>query len=127
MKTLGLFLLIFALAGCGIHVPVIDLKTVKADKMQQAHDIKVLEAQSAFSHPGAAEQLGSITAYSCRAMLTDPPPSREDALTQLRLNAAAMGADGIKDLAYEASAKSALCINCWETVKASGVAVKFKK
>jgi len=127
MKILRSFLLLSALTGCGIFVPVINVSTVKPETMQQAHGIKVLEAHSASSHPEISETLGNITAYSCKAMLADPPPSREDALIQLRLNAAAMGADGIKEIAYESRTKIALCLNCWETVRASGVAVKFKK
>jgi uncharacterized protein YbjQ (UPF0145 family) len=127
MKILGSLLVLLSLTGCGIFVPVINVATVKPETMQQAHGIKVLEAQSASSHPEISETLGSITAYSCRAMLTDPPPSKGDALIQLRLHAAAMGADGIKEVAYESRTKLALCLNCWETVQASGVAVKFKK
>jgi len=127
MKKLVSLTLLLILTGCGIHVPVIDVTTVTPATMQQVHSIKVVEANSTSTNPETFETLGSITAYSCRKMLNDPPASRGDALMQLRLNAVAIGADGIKDLTYDASTNTSFCLNCWETVKASGVAVKFKK
>lgn len=127
MKKLASLSALLILTGCGIHVPVIDVATVTPNTLQQAHRIKVVEASSSFRYPEISETLGRITAYSCRKMLNDLPASRGDALMQLRLNAVAIGADGIKDLAYDSSSSTSFCINCWETVKASGVAVKFKQ
>jgi uncharacterized protein YbjQ (UPF0145 family) len=39
--------------------------------------------------------LGDITAYSCKSMMWDKPASKGDALTQLRLKALDMGANGV--------------------------------
>jgi len=127
MKKLILLTLLLSFTGCGIHVPVIDVTTVTPATMQQVHSIRVVELNSTSTNPESFETLGSITAYSCRKMLNDPPASRGDALLQLRLNAVAIGADGIKDLTYEPSTNTSICLNCWETVKASGVAVKFRQ
>lgn len=128
MKKQISFLVLLVLTGCGIHVPVIDVATVTPEALQQARRINVVESNGTFSHPEISETLGNITAYSCRKMLNGPPATIGDALIQLRLNAVAIGADGIKDLAYDStSINTFYCLNCWETVKVSGVAVKFKK
>ena len=127
MGKLLLLSLLFTLAGCSMFVPVIDVSTVATETMQKAYRIKVAEINSASKYPEISARLGSITAYSCRKGLTDPPPSRGDALMQLRLNAVAIGADGIKDLAYNSDSNILFCINCWDTVQVSGVAVKFQQ
>ena len=73
-----------------------------------------------------AEYLGDITAYSCKHMMRDPPASKADALTQLRLKALGMKANGIIDVTFDSRGTDTFGTNCWESVQASGVAVEFK-
>jgi uncharacterized protein YbjQ (UPF0145 family) len=47
-------------------------------------------------------------------------------LTQLKLKALDLGADGIIDITFDTRGTDTWGTNCWESVQASGVAVKFK-
>ena len=127
MKTILILVTLFALCGCGTFVPVMDVSTVPKETMQQAYRVKVFETNSTTNYPEITEYIGSITAYSCKHMLYDPPASKGDALIQLRLKALEKSADGIIDLTYDSRGTDTWGTNCWETVQASGVAVKFKK
>jgi len=126
-KNLLAVIMVLALPGCGTFVPVIDMSTVPKEKLQQSFRIKVYEISSASTYPEVIEYIGSISAFSCKHMLYDPPASRGDALAQLRLVALNAGADAIIDLTYDTRGTDAFGTNCWESVQASGVAVKLKK
>ncbi len=127
MKIILSLVLLFTMSGCGTFVPVIDVTTVPKDTMQQAFRIKVYETNSTTNYPEISEYIGNITAYSCKHMLYDPPASKGDALIQLRLKAVEVGADCVIDLTYDSRGTDTWGTNCWESVQASGVAVKFKK
>ena len=125
-KFLVIFVLGMILSGCAPFVPVIDVSKVPRPELQQAYKIKTFTTGSDVSYPEIAEYLGDITAYSCKNLLTDPPASKGDALTQLRLKALRKGADGIIDVTFDSRGTDAWGTNCWESVQASGIAVKFK-
>ena len=44
----------------------------------------------------------------------------------LRLKALDLGADGIIDITFDTRGTDTWGTNCWESVQASGIAVKFK-
>jgi uncharacterized protein YbjQ (UPF0145 family) len=113
--------------GCGTFVPVTDVSKVPKETLQQAYKVKTFMAGSNVNHPQVKEFLGEITAYSCKHLLWDPPASKGDALSQLRLKALEMGADGIIDVTFDSRGTDAFGTNCWESVQASGVAVKFEQ
>jgi uncharacterized protein YbjQ (UPF0145 family) len=106
-------------------VPVTDISKVPKDKLQAAYRIKTYTAENN-NYPEVAKYLGDITAYSCKNLLWDPPSSKGDALTQLKLKALELGADGIIDVTFDTRGTDAYGTNCWDSVQASGVAVKFK-
>ncbi len=122
-----LVLISVALTGCGTFVPVQNVSETPQEKLQEAYKIKIFTTGSDKSNPKISEYLGDITAYSCKHMTWDPPASKGNALTQLKLKALDMGADGIIDVTFDSRGADAFGTNCWESVQASGVAVKFKK
>ena len=115
------------LYGCSTFVPVTDVSKVSREALQEAYKVRIFTTGSDVSHPKVAEYLGDITAYSCKHLLWDPPASKGDAITQLRLKALSMGADGIIDVTFDSRGTDAFGTNCWESVQASGLAVKFEK
>ena len=114
------------LLACATFVPVTDVSKIPKEQLQQAYKIKTFTAGSELTYPEIAEYLGDITAYSCKHLLTDPPASKGDALTQLRLKALELGANGVIDVTFDSHGTDTWGTNCWESVQASGVAVKFK-
>lgn len=115
-----------SLLACTPFVPVTDISTVPPEKLQKAYQIKTYTTGSDLSYPEVAEYMGDVTAYSCKHLLTDPPASKGNALTQLKIKALDMGANGIIDLNFDSRDTDTWGTNCWESVQASGVAVKFK-
>jgi uncharacterized protein YbjQ (UPF0145 family) len=69
--------------------------------------------------------LARLTAYSCKHLTTDPPASRGDALEQLQIQAARAGANALINLTFDTRGTDVFGTNCWETVQASGTAVRL--
>jgi uncharacterized protein YbjQ (UPF0145 family) len=126
-KYLVIFLIGMFVYGCAPFVPVIEVSKVPKQELQQAYKIKTYMVGSEVSYPEVSEYMGDITAYSCKNLATDLPASKGDALTQLRLKALEMEANGIIDVTFDSRGKDAWGTNCWESVQASGIAVKFKR
>ena len=125
-RTSGI-LAIILLLGCSPFVPVVNVSEVPKETLQKAYQIQTFEIGNGSSRPQVSEYLGSITAYSCKHLMTDPPASKGNALIQLRLKALELGADGIFDITFDTRGTDTWGTNCWESVQVSGVAVKFKK
>jgi hypothetical protein len=105
---------------------VVDLKTIPLAEKEAALKIRVYTIESG-AYPEVETLLGPVVAYSCKHWLTDPPASKGDALTRLRLEALKLGANGIIDVTFDTRGTDPWGTNCWETVQASGSAVKFKQ
>lgn len=114
------------LCGCAPFVPHEDIRKVPAADMSAAMNIPVYSIEGGTAHPPIDRVLGEVTAYSCKFMLTDPPASKGDALLRLRLEAHKLGADAIIDVTFDTRGTDAYGTNCWQTVQASGQAVKLK-
>jgi hypothetical protein len=128
MKNIVFTLVVLLFVGSCVPplVPVTDISKVPEDKLQAAYKIKTYIAGGDPNYPEVAKYLGDITAYSCKHVLWDPPASKGNALTQLKLKALDLGADGIIDITFDTKGTDTWGTNCWESVQASGVAVKFK-
>ena len=121
----SVLLIVLLLAACAPFVPVVDLNSVSKVDKDAAMKIRVFTVESG-DHPEVESLLGSITAYSCKHWMTDPPASKGDALTRLRMEALRLGANGIIDITFDSRGTDTWGTNCWETVQASGSAVRFK-
>lgn len=122
LKTTATLSLCGTLFGCGAFVPVIDVKNTPPDTLKAAYQIKTYEIGS--NYPAITGYLGDITAYSCKQLTFDPPASKGNALLQLRIKANELGANSIIDVTFDTRGTDAFGTNCWETVQASGIAVK---
>jgi uncharacterized protein YbjQ (UPF0145 family) len=111
-KLLAIIVLGLLLTSCAPRVKVIKLSVFRLDNPTPKPEIE--------------KYVGEITAYSCKHLLTDPPASKGNALTQLKVQAVKMGANGIIDITFDSRGTDTWGTNCWETVQASGTAVIFK-
>lgn len=125
VKTFLLLATLFV-SACAPFVPVADLNTIPVAEKEAALKIRVYTIESG-AYPEVETLLGSVVAYSCKHWLTDPPASKGDALTRLRLEALKLGANDIIDVTFDTRGTDTWGTNCWETVQASGSAVKFKQ
>jgi len=126
MSKILFSILVICLNGCGALVPVTNLSKTSPEKMEASYKVKVFTLDNSANRPEITQHIGNISSYSCKQLVWDPPASKGNALDQLRLKAMEMGADGIIDVVFDSKGTDTWGTNCWETVQASGVAVKFK-
>lgn len=75
--------------------------------------------------PEGAEVLGTVVGQSCKRYMWHPAPTREVALTELRMNAMAIGADAIIDVKQNGAVMN-LVDNCWAEITLTGTAVALE-
>ena len=125
-KLLGIVVLGLLLSSCGPRVKVTKLSDISPDILTKATKVQIFRLDNAQPKPEIEKHLGEITAYSCKHMIWDPPASKGNALTQLKVRAVELGANGVIDITFDYSGTDAWGTNCWESIQASGTAVMFE-
>lgn len=120
---LGLSLLTI---GCGPNRQLehIDISKVPPEEVSKSFSIHVFEGGT--THPPVKQFLSNINATSCKNKVWDPPATKGDALTQLRLKAARLGATAIVEVYFDEQGTDAFGTNCWESITATGTAVTIE-
>ena len=127
-KPLPIHGLLLLAAGCvGPLVPVIDLKSVSPEKLQESQKVQIFTVGATPTDLPIEAHLGEITVYSCKNKVWDPPASKGNALAQLKVKAIDMGADAVMDVTFDFRGKDTWGTNCWESVTATGSAVRLKR
>ena len=114
------------LSSCGPRVKVTKLSDISPDILTKATKVQIFRLDNAQPKPEIEKHLGEITAYSCKHLVWDPPASKGNALTQLKVRAVELGANGVIDITFDYSGTDAWGTNCWESIQASGTAVTLK-
>lgn len=127
MRYCYVFIALLLIAGCAPFVPVADLNKVAPSEMAEMMKVRIFTVDNSASYPTVASILGEVSAYSCKHLLTDPPASKGDALRRLRLEAFRLQADAVIDVTFDTRGTDTWGTNCWETVHASGQAVKLQR
>jgi hypothetical protein len=65
----------------------------------------------------------SVTATSCSIKTFDPAPTPEDAIDQLRVKAARLGANGIMNVTCERPEGVSLAMTCWASLTCHAAAI----
>ncbi len=125
MRSLTAVAFAILLSACGTFVPVTDVTKIDPDVLKAALQLRTYVVGQ--TPDGSYSVIEPIDAYSCKHLFWDKPASKGDALKQLKYKAYAMGANAIMDVAFDTRGTDAWGTNCWETVQASGVAIKIKK
>ena len=125
-KLLAIIVLGLLLTSCAPRVKVIKLSDLNPEVLTEASKVQVFRLDNPTPKPEIEKYVGEIIAYSCKHLLTDPPASKGNALTQLKVQAVKMGANGIIDITFDSRGTDTWGTNCWETVQASGTAVILK-
>lgn len=121
LKSFSIILL-FGAAGCTPFVPVVAVSDLPQAERTTAANVRIFAVGQAA--PRVQSSLGEVTAYSCKFLIWDAPASRGDALQQLQLKAMKMGANAIINVTFDVRGADALGTNCYQTVEASGMAVR---
>lgn len=129
MKTLTALTVTVAaiMGGCigpNPQMDVIKVAELDAATVSQAQRVQVLSA--GYQPAMVRSTLGMVNATSCKNKTWDPPPTRGDATMQLRVKAAAKGANAIANITYDEQGTDAWGTNCWSSITASADAVILK-
>jgi uncharacterized protein YbjQ (UPF0145 family) len=116
-----LIALVWVLAGCTPFIPVTNLNEVPAETMRDALNVKVVRIGD--NGPKAAHLLGQVTGHSCKHWTWDPPPSTNDALLRMRVEAAKLRANTVMDVTCNEAGTDTFGTNCWGSVTCKGVAI----
>lgn len=122
MKKELFLLLTILLTACSPFVEVTNLHDLNPETLNQALNVKTyVIGQPTPAHYTA---IAPVTAFSCKHLITDPPASKGNALLQLQVKALELGASAIINVTFDTRATDTFGTNCWETVQASGIAVR---
>lgn len=110
------------LGACVPFVEVIDINKVDPATLTRASMVRTYSLGQ--DVPQSYTAIAPISAFSCKHLQTDPPASKGDALLQLQLKALEVGGSAIINVTFDSRGTDALGTNCWETVQASGVAIR---
>lgn len=111
-----------ALGGCGTFLP---MEAAAPGAVAKAQTMPFYTDATISLAPKIKSVAGPVEGHSCQNKLWDPPASNDAALSQLRLRALSLGANGLVDVRYD-RAGTDLGSNCWQSVTASGTAVVFE-
>jgi S1-C subfamily serine protease len=111
---------ITALTGCvGPLVPLVRLDADSQTRLTS--QVKVYKVADPIE--GRVSPLGSITATSCKNLLTDPSPTEEDATAQLRYRSIQAGGNAVLNVVCDSEVTN-LAKNCWSSVTCRGTAAR---
>ncbi|TAJ89438.1 MAG: hypothetical protein EPO50_03470 [Reyranella sp.] len=113
---------VLLVAGCGPFIPVTKLDTVPPETMKDALNVRVYRVGA--DAPKVAQYLGQVVGNSCKNLMTDPPPTTNDALLRLRVDAAKRGANSVMDVTCDTAGTDTWGTNCWASVSCKGVAIR---
>ncbi len=121
LKFVMSFVLVVFASGC--VAPLVDVIDI-----DEATAISLNEEIAVFSSPDLSgmkyQQLGAITATSCKFRKWDPPATQENAITQLKYISNIQGGNGLAHLICDPMEGTNLEKRCWSSVTCRAVAVK---
>lgn len=126
-KTFVMFAVAAVVAGCvgpNPQMGVIRTAEVSSEVRERAQLVQVLNAP--YSPSIVQKVVGAVTATSCKNKTWEPPATRGDALLQLRIKAAELGANALTNVLFDEQGTDAWGTNCWQSITASADAVLLK-
>ena len=110
------------LSACSPFVEVTDTSKLSPATLTAASNVRVVMLGQ--NVPQSYTVIAPVSAFSCKHLMTDPPASKGDALLQLQIKALELGASAVLNVAFDTRGTDTFGTNCWETVQASGLAVR---
>lgn len=121
-----LLIISFWIGGCvGPLVPVVPMSDLPADKQKAIQNMKVYESKelAALKY----EVVGDVQGFSCKNKVWDPPATQADAISQAKIKAFDLGANGLGNVQCGPLEGTSLSRNCWESLACTGQGVRVKE
>ena len=119
---LNIFIIVFFI-GCAPFVPVIDLTGVHQQDLIKSQKIRTYIVGQ--MPPDEFTVLEPLEAWSCKQQSWGRPATKGNALRQLKLLAYRLGATAIMDVEFTGHGVDPYGTNCFNSVHASGTAIKY--
>lgn len=119
---LSIFIIVSFIGCVGPLVPVIDLKGVNRQDLIGSQKIRTYVVGQ--MPPDGFTVLEPLEAWSCKNKTWDRPATKGNALRQLKLLAYRLGATALMDVEFTGH-NTDYGTNCWNSVHASGTAIKY--
>ena len=123
LTVLSLFTLSVAIYGCGPQVAV--LKVDPSTALEARNTVKIYTMRQLADK--RYEDLGPIEATSCKSLMWEPVPTREDAVNQLRVRTINLGGNGLLNLMCDAREGTSVSKNCWSSITCAASAISVEE
>lgn len=110
------------LAGCGAGQWADQVKVADLSSTEQQAALRIRVFDQSMQPPQAKEIRGEVRSVSCQNKPWQPPATKGDALSQLRIKALRLGATAVTGVTYTERGTT-YNPNCWQSVIVSGTAV----
>jgi uncharacterized protein YbjQ (UPF0145 family) len=125
-KAIRVLLTVFAfMSGGCIETSEPGVKLEQDSVMRLRKEVRIFDTSELQNKE--YRRLGQIEATSCMRMAWDSPPSKEDAMDELRYKASALGGNGITNIICKQCNEPDFVIkNCWASITCYGVAITLE-
>lgn len=120
LRLMSALLASISVSGCvGAFVPVQTPEMTGSRTIEAAVAVVAIDSSEAANR----QNLGSVTGYSCKNKLWDPPATSDAALLQVKIAAAQRGATAISNINC-AEGGTSLMTNCWQSFACTATAIR---
>ena len=123
-KTVTTAALLIFLSGCGTFVPVVNLHKVTPQTLAASKSVKLYMLGQ--QPPSDFEYIDSITAWSVKHMLYDPPATKGNAIAQAKVICIQKGGNALMNISFDAQGTDTWGTNAWESIALSADVIKIK-
>jgi uncharacterized protein YbjQ (UPF0145 family) len=123
LKVAALLAFVVVMYGCGPQVAV--LKVDPSTALEARNSVKIYTTRQLVGKN--YEDLGPIEATSCKSLMWEPVPTREDAVNQLRVRAINLGGNGLLNLMCDAREGTSVSKNCWSSITCAASAISVEE
>lgn len=111
------------MCSCGTRVPVVKMQNIDPATLAKSKRVKVYVLGQ---DPGEFEYIDSITAWSVKHMLYDPPATRGNAIGQAKVICVEKGGDALMNVTFDEQGTDTWGTNAWESISLSADVIKLK-
>jgi hypothetical protein len=123
LRIVSALTLFVAIYGCGPQVAV--LKVDPSTALMARSSVKIYTTRQLADKK--YEDFGPIEATSCKSLMWEPVPTREDAVNQLRVRAMNLGGNGLLNLMCDAREGTSVSKNCWSSITCAASAIQVEE
>jgi hypothetical protein len=116
--------LLFVTPSCGTFVPVVDINKTDPQVLAASKAVKIYMLGQ--DTPSSFEYIDSITAWSVKHLLWDPPATKGNAIAQAKIICIQKGGNALINVGFDDQGTDTWGTNAWESIALSADVVKIQ-